>query len=222
MNLWFCDHCDAGSKLLIIQPIDKNDSGFGDGQLAYVMAHTDIPFAKLDVIVSDWYTDLSPWEQAPVVGKRGFGAGAGQTLDFIMNSVLGRGIAQLGLPSDIPVILGGYSLAALFSLWCSYQTDRFAAVCAASPSVWFPGWIEYAKKKKCLSRFVYLSLGDREERTRNRIMASVAECIKKQKQLLDDPGNVRSVLAWNPGNHFIEPEVRTGQGFVWCMNHLIN
>lgn len=41
--------------------------------------------------------------------------------------------------------LGGYSLAGLFSLWAAYQTNLFAGIAAASPSVWFPGFLDYAK-----------------------------------------------------------------------------
>ena len=41
---------------------------------------------------------------------------------------------------DIPVILGGYSLAGLFALWSAYQEScavKFAAAAGMSPSVWF-------------------------------------------------------------------------------------
>jgi predicted alpha/beta superfamily hydrolase len=40
-------------------------------------------------------------------------------------------------------IIGGYSLAGLFALWASTRTDLFFGVAAASPSVWFPGFIDY-------------------------------------------------------------------------------
>ena len=115
------------------------------------------------------------------------------------------------------VILGGYSLAGLFALWASYQTDKFEGIVAASPSVWFPKWIEYAKDNKPLSKSIYLSLGDKEEKTKNPVMAQVGNAIRRQNELLKGQ-NVNTILEWNPGNHFIDSEKRTAKGFAWVMN----
>ena len=68
----------------------------------------------------------------------------------------------------------------LFALWASYQTDKFEGIVAASPSVWFPKWIEYAKDNKPLSKSIYLSLGDKEEKTKNPVMAQVGNAIRRQ------------------------------------------
>ncbi len=48
---------------------------------------------------------------------------------------------------------------------------------------------------------IYLSLGDAEERTRNRTMATVGACIREQSDLLVRQG-IDATLEWNPGNHF--------------------
>ena len=65
---------------------------------------------------------------------------------------------------------------------------------------------------------VYLSLGDREERTRNAIMAKVGENIRRQQELLQTEQNVESsVLEWNPGNHFKDSEMRVAKGFAWLL-----
>ncbi len=68
-------------------------------------------------------------------------------------------------------VLGGYSLAGFFALWSSYQTELFDGIAAVSPSVWYPQWMEYAKDNKPLATSVYLSLGDKEEKTKNPTMA---------------------------------------------------
>lgn len=78
------------------------------------------------------------------------------------------------------LILGGYSLAGLFALWSAYQTDLFSGIVAASPSVWYPDWMEYAQANQVKTSALYLSLGDREERTRNLIMSAVGDNIRKQ------------------------------------------
>ena len=62
-------------------------------------------------------------------------------------------------------------MAGLFSLWAAYQTDAFAGVAAASPSIWFPDFLQYMKEHDIRTESVYLSLGDREEKTRNPVMA---------------------------------------------------
>ena len=114
------------------------------------------------------------------------------------------------------VILGGYSLAGLFSLWSAAQVDDFAAVAAVSPSVWFPGWRAYADQHALRSRVVYLSLGDREERSRNPVLASVGDAIRREDARLSERG-VRHTLQWNAGNHFQDAEKRCADGFAWCM-----
>ena len=68
----------------------------------------------------------------------------------------------------------------------------------------------------CRTPAVYLSLGDREERTRNRTMAQVGDAIREQYRKLSSEG-VPSVLEWNPGNHFRDAGLRTAKGFSWLI-----
>ena len=121
----------------------------------------------------------------------------------------------------LPLILGGYSLAGLFALWSVYHQDiSISAAAAMSPSVWFPGWLEYMKDKKIQVKNVYLSLGDREEKTRNEMMSRVGDCIREMDEWYRKNEKIESVLEWNLGNHFRDADVRCGKGFVWCMENL--
>ena len=61
-------------------------------------------------------------------------------------------------------------MAGIFALWAAGQTDRFSGVAAVSPSVWFPGFLEEMKSRRVQSACIYLSLGDKEEKTRNPVM----------------------------------------------------
>ena len=106
--------------------------------------------------------------------------------------------------------------AGLFSLWAAYQTDIFSGVAAASPSVWFPGFIAYMKEHEINSETVYLSLGDREEKTRNPVMSQVGNCIQKGYDWLTKCG-INCTLEWNQGNHFREPDIRTAKAFAWVL-----
>ena len=114
------------------------------------------------------------------------------------------------------MILGGYSLAGLFALWTAYQTDLFSGIVAASPSVWYPDWIEYAEANRAKASAIYLSLGDREERTRNPMMRVVGNNIRRQYDLLTVQG-VLSTLVWNEGNHFRDADRRTAKAFSWVL-----
>ena len=69
-------------------------------------------------------------------GKDVFGVGVVRTLEQCL---------ILCTDKSRTYYIGGYSLAGLFSLWAAYQTDVFSGFAAASPSVWFPGFIEYMK-----------------------------------------------------------------------------
>lgn len=104
----------------------------------------------------------------------------------------------------------------LFALWSSYNAVLFDGIVAASPSVWYKDWLSYSEQNRCSCRNVYLSLGDKESHSKNKLMATVAECIELQKKILDSQ-NVNVVMEWNEGNHFTDNGERTAKGFAWCL-----
>ena len=123
---------------------------------------------------------------------------------------------QFYLPENVKIILGGYSLAGLFSLWASTQTDLFYGVAAASPSVWFPGWMEFEQQHPMQTQRVYLSLGDKEEHTKNAIMAAVGNNIRTLHSRLAER-STDCTLEWNSGGHFKDADLRTAKAFRWVM-----
>ena len=203
---------DFNAEFLLIQPIDKHDLEVLDQEVEIIKELSDKPFSLVAFMINDWNQELTPWAAPPVFGKIPFGRGAIDTLEFVISQFLP--VVQEDTPH---VILGGYSLAGLFALWASYQTDKFEGIVAASPSVWFPKWIEYATNNKPLAKSIYLSLGDKEEKAKNPVMAQVGNAIRKQNELLTEQIN-NTILEWNPGNHFIDSEKRTAKGFAWIMN----
>ena len=156
--------------------------------------------------VSSWNSDLSPWKAPAVFGREDFGGGAERTLEEVLNHCADR---------KKTYIIGGYSLAGLFALWAAYQTDVFAAVAAASPSIWFPGFVDFMKENEIRCKAVYLSLGDKEEKARNPVMASVGACIREASEVLKNK-EVNTILEWNPGNHFKDADIRTARAFAWA------
>ena len=170
-------------------------------------------------LIDDWNTELSPWEAPAVFGNDNFGSGAAQTLSFVTDHLLPE-IDNMYQSNDKKrFYLGGYSLAGLFALWAAYQTDKFSGIAAVSPSVWFPDWKSYIEAHGIFASQVYLSLGKKEEKTKNKLMAAVGDNIRCQHELLCSADNVkRTVLEWNEGNHFTDPEIRTARGFAWLLN----
>ena len=112
--------------------------------------------------------------------------------------------------------MGGYSLAGLFALWAATQTNALYGVAAASPSVWFPGWPEYEAAHPIQTQRVYLSLGDREEHTKNQTMAAVGDNIRALNSALTRRGK-DCTLERNAGGHFKDADLRTARAFVWVM-----
>ncbi len=205
---------DSNTEYLFIQPIDAHDLEVLEQEVEIIKELSDKQFSLVAFMIKDWNQELTPWSAPPVFGKIPFGSGAKDTLSFITSQLLLQ--VQEGTPH---VILGGYSLAGLFALWASYQTDKFEGIVAASPSVWFPKWLEYATGNKPLAKAIYLSLGDKEEKTKNPVMAQVGNAIRKQHELLNSQIN-NTTLEWNPGNHFVDSEKRTAKGFAWVMNSI--
>ena len=137
--------------------------------------------------------------------------------------VLGKGSpASVCVPFEaetMKCLIGGYSLAGFFALWSSFQTPLFHGIAAVSPSVWYPDWIGYAVTHKPKASFVYLSLGDKEEKTKNPIMARVGEYIRRLHELMATQG-INTILEWNKGNHFQHTDERTANGFAWLINQI--
>ena len=70
-----------------------------------------------------------------------------------------------------------------------------------------------------LTRVVYLSLGDRESRSRTPIMATVDSCMQRQRELFQAQG-VTMNYETTAGNHFQDNGIRMARGFVYALNNL--
>ena len=204
-------------EALLIQPVDDHDLEGLDRQIEYISGLTQKPFALAAFKVSDWNSDLSPWSAPPVFGNEPFGSGAAHTLETITNELIPDLTLRLALHKDIKKVIGGYSLAGFFALWAVFNTDLFSAAAACSPSVWFPGWPGYMEAHTCRADAVYLSLGDKEPRTKNQTMSTVGERITSTHQHLRDR-HITTALQWEQGGHFKDPDLRTARGFAWCLN----
>lgn len=178
--------------------------------------------ALITVAVPDWNRDLSPWP-APAVFRDGdFSGGAQDYLRMLMGEIIPAAEAALPI-AGLPRVLAGYSLAGLFAVWAAVQTDAFAAVASMSGSLWYDDFLPWLEAH--IGNFhaaqAYFSLGDREPRTRNPRMARVGDCTQAAARLLEVHG-VHTTFAWQPGNHFQQPELRIAAGVNWTMEQIQN
>ena len=207
------------AKYLLIQPVDEHDIEILDNEVEEILKNTDKQFSLIAFKIEDWNSELSPWEAPPAFRNKSFGSGATETLEFIESRLIPTVKDKYNLDDDIKFILGGYSLAGLFSLWSSYKIDTFSGIAAASPSVWFSGWEEFMNNNTPLSNTIYLSLGDTEEKTKNKVMSSVGDNIRKQEELLKND-NINTILEWNKGGHFSNSDIRVAKAFAWCIENV--
>ena len=208
---------DEQPEVLLIEAIDARELEGLDAELSAIKDGCKHRFAYVALIVEDWNKELAPWTAAPVYGKVPFGNGAAEALRVIEDGVIPEMQKRFGTLKGADVVIGGYSLAGLFALWCAYESPMFSGVAAASPSVWYPRWMDYAGHRKPNARRVYLSLGDAEAKTKHPVMATVADNITALYDMLKRCPDVRSFLEWNEGGHFREPALRTARAFVWAV-----
>lgn len=210
-EVWLCGERDAPS--LLVQPVGPGEPEELAGEAAQIAALSGgAPFCLAAFPVADWNAALSPWPAPPAFGDADFAGGADGTLRWLLDALL----PALQAPGRQRTYIGGYSLAGLFALYAAFACEAFDGAAGASPSVWFPSWMEYIQGREPRARSVYLSLGDREERTRNPVLRPVGDNLRATHRRLLACG-VRTALEWNPGNHFREPGRRTARGFAWLL-----
>ena len=163
----------------------------------------------------NWNHDMTPWYCPPTSQKDApFTGGAEDYLRLLLNEILPEGLKRVsGTPAHISI--AGYSLAGLFALYALYQTDAFDRAASMSGSLWFPGFKEYVlshdiKKKP---EKLYISLGDKESKTRNIYLREVQEnteiIVEHYKS-----NELDVTFEMNPGNHFKDVAIRSAKGIL--------
>ena len=182
--------------------------------------------------VDQWEHRFSPWKASRVFAKGAdFGDGAQDTFSTITEQIIPWAESSLPKPPAYRILVG-YSLAGLFSLWSGLSQQNiapntfyasvpstvnqknkviFQRIGAVSGSFWFPGLTDYVDKQLSSGEVnlacVYLSLGDREERTPNPQIMHVRKNAELIKQELQTAG-ITAIFELNRGNHFQNIDVR--------------
>lgn len=180
------------------------------------------------VDVKKWAQALMPWPDPAVSRDEDVGRHAAETLNWLLNN---KGEVSMWGSDPLPwgtdfekhscIVLGGYSLGGLFALWAARQCRLFQGVAAVSPSLWIQDWCDFAKANPIQTQSVYLSLGLREEHCRNKYMARVGDCVRREHALLvEQLGEDRTTLEWNGGGHFVNEGARMAKGYLWTLINL--
>ena len=176
------------------------------------------PFALVSIGGIDWERDMTPWPAEPATRREAPYAGeAGAYLDELLFAILPAAEAELAGEGIAPAWRGlaGYSLAGLFALWAAWRTDAFSRVASASGSLWYEGWLGYARTTEPAAwpERAALSLGSREHKTPNRLMRNVRRATDETADLLR-AHSVTCTFELNPGNHFQDTDLRMARAIA--------
>ncbi len=205
-----------GSPLVIFNAFEDE----GVAVHTELMKLSTVDFKLATINITDWNADLSPWAIPPVFrNDEPFTGGADAYLEALTGEIIPAIITEVSSEPEY-IALAGYSLAGLFAVYAMYRTDRFARIASASGSMWYPGFVEFAKlhEPAALPEKMYLSLGDREARTRNRVMAKVEQNTGALYDYYKSLG-IETVFEMNAGNHFQDVAQRMAKGIVWLVTN---
>lgn len=198
---------------VFIWGLDMSHGETAESLFEEVKTLTDKDFSLAVFDVTDWNAQFSPWSAPPVFGKDAFSGKGNDTLRFLEDDFLPE--VKSKFPESV-VFLTGYSLAGLFSLWALYESEKFNGAVCCSSSLWFDKWDEYASLHRIKSPgTIYMSLGDHEEKTKNKVMAKVGDRTRIQAKILKEDPNVEKLyFEWNEGGHFDKPLKRVAKGIA--------
>ncbi len=168
----------------------------------------------------DWNRDYSPWPApSPFRNGKPFAGGAGELLHFFEEHLIPE--VQARFPSIGAARrsgLLGYSLGGLCALWMFYKSTLFDYAAACSPSVWYPGWSDFVKNKSLPEgKSLYLSLGKREEKTKNPYMARVGPVMRELETHYQSRLGKNFCMEWMEGGHFQDTARRMSEGLQWIL-----
>lgn len=184
--------------------------------------HAKGPLGKSNLVLVldfDWDLDLSPYPQGPVFkGDPGFGGGGAQFLKLIEDEIVPKIRDVLGSGSGYPLIIAGYSLAGLFSLYALHKRALFDCACAVSASFWYPRFVDFAKSagfyKKPLC--ICLSIGNKEKKTRHQLLKTGQDKMEELSSFYKGLG-IKTLTRIDEGNHFFESDQRLVRSLEQCL-----
>ena len=179
------------------------------------------PFTLAAISGLLWEQDMSPWAVPPISpNDMPFTGGADDYLTLLTSEIVPAVENELAEKPSVRA-LAGYSLAGLFALYAAYRTVLFTKIASVSGSLWFPDFTEYvfSHQMKAELSGLYLSLGDKEAKTRNPYLRMVQKNTEQIAAHYKEQG-LYTIFEQNPGNHFQNPNERTAAGIAWILKEM--
>jgi predicted alpha/beta superfamily hydrolase len=206
----------TGANLPVVYDIEYQEAGAGILEASRACGCR--PFHLVTISGVHWTEELSPWPTTKLVSPEGSFAGRADMFRELLEQEVVP-FVQDRLP-DRPSFqcLAGYSLAGLFAMYMMYHTSCFSHFISASGSLWYPGFMSYAAKQALAGRpaKVYLSIGDRESRTKHAWLKTTEDNTRQLAAMLQAAG-IPSRFVLNPGGHFRQPQQRLAAGIKWSL-----
>jgi predicted alpha/beta superfamily hydrolase len=188
----------------------------GDGSLEWAALQRLVtkPLTLVVVHGIDWDADMTPYPSVPLFKGDSYLGKGEEHLHYLMEKVIPMVEKSLANPPSFYGI-AGYSLAGLFACSTLFWDSPFTRVASASGSLWYPGFLDFAKKHEASlsSKQVSLSLGNRESLAKNPTLAQVGKKTEEFLAFLQERGAEAS-FEWNEGNHFIDFDGRTARAIA--------
>ena len=150
----------------------------GIKKVVYFLCAEHVEITALDGVLTvmiypyEWTNMMTPWESGEA--DAGITGGGKEFISVFIGEIVpyveGRADVR-----DAVCAIGGYSLGGLEALFMATILDAFDAVLSVSASLWYEGAVEYFKENTLDVEDVYISLGDRENRTGNTLRRRVSE-----------------------------------------------
>ncbi len=209
----------SGDRPLVVL---NNYADDGGAVCEAVHQATSIDFNFLNISGLNWGCDMTPWPCPPLFkgDDTVYSGGADEYLKLLASEIV-PGAKDLvnGFPTAI--CLAGYSLGGLFALYAMQNCDVFDGIASVSGSLWYPDFVSYVRAGvgKRIPDKLYISLGDAEAGTKNKVLRTVQDNTQELVSIYRDRGYD---VTWelNEGNHFREPERRTARGIVHLLESI--
>ena len=167
----------------------------------------------------NWNDDLTPWPADGVFRKaKPFGGKATAFLKKLANEIIPEAEEHLGVVGAERTFLG-VSLSGLFAVWSAFSTDVFTNIISISGSLWYDGFTLWMKENKLSDSVesVCLLLGDREQHSKEKRMATVLEQTQTAADILKRQSVGSVVFELVEGTHFspLMPRLEKAFGIVF-------
>ena len=172
-----------------------------DTKIDDIQFNADIVYLKIE----DWNSELSPWPIDKFAGR------ADKTIEQLKDII---NECETGYQYEKRYIVG-YSLAGLFGWYAYSKMECFDGVVSCSASLWYPNFKEYIVSSNLKQGKFYISLGDKEALTKNKLMQPVQQVTQWLYDYLKEQS--KTIFFLNPGGHFNQPLQRIEKGIEWIL-----